>query len=427
MSFDYFSSKNGRLAARLDKAWDCYKNSKLDDKNRKKALDFMIYVFDIRAVSKEPDALNKQLDMLMQKRQDKKATNPDYIPIEYSGGYDFEHTARILLATDQSLQSFDASIQRRFNAGTLLDVNDKDKQRDAWGMGVTYLDGEERAQFRLEIHNGLLCKNGKPFDSSKKIAHGKKGYVAFTLNSNGELSAFKHLGGVRDKKDRLLVHSSMNEGAPVLAAGEMEIKKGKLVNINTFSGHYQPSLYSLSHFLNYLTARTVDLSKTNVLLKAKPDRQSGLTFEEKQVSGDTVPWFKVPATQIMSAVDRVLSSNIGSINRYLDSNVTKVYQAVGLTTTQGKVELATKFKHELESIVTDINRPSASLSGKDALEKIEKLIDIYQEKNLSITASGRLADKFSQMKGSIQALKQETSRQSDDEVIQPKNNFKSMF
>jgi len=145
------------------------------------------------------------------------------------------------------------------------------------------------------------------------------------------------------------------------------------------------------------------------------------------VSGDSQPSFVVPATQVMSVVDRVLSSNISSINRYLDSKVTKVYQAAGLTTTQGKVELATKFKGELESIVTEINSSSVSLSGKDALEKIEKLIDTYQENNRSITESGRLADKFSQMKDSIQTIKKATKRQSDDEVIKPQDGFKNMF
>jgi len=321
MSFDYYSIEHGTLATRLDRAWEDYKNN-YNEEQRKQALDFMIYVFDIRTLSEKPDALNEQLSALMQKREEKKADNPEYIPIMYSGVYDFEHTARILVATHSSKKSGDNTVMQNFMTQKLLDVNDDDKLSDYRNTHHAKLDAQGRSEFRLEIHNGLLCKNGKPFDSKDGIAHDKQGYVAFTLNSNGELSVFNHLSGRPDAQGRAFTHSSMNAGVPVLAAGEMVIQKGKLVTINTFSGHYQPSLYSVSRFLKYLNVRRVDLSKTNVLLQNPPSDTTGLKSLEKIISGDPQPWHEVQALQLMSEVEHVINHNMSSINDYLKSGIT---------------------------------------------------------------------------------------------------------
>jgi len=424
MSFDYFDSANGRLAARLDKAWNDYRNDQMNAKRRRQALDFMIYVFDLRTVSEEPYGLNAQLTELMKKREEKKGNNPEYIPIMYSGMYDFEHTARILLAATE----VDASLRTELVAGTLLEVKSGHKQKDREG-NYTYLDASERSKFRLEIRHGLLCKHGKPFDSSQEIAHEKKGYVAYTLNANGELSVFSHLNGVRNTKGVKLAHSSMNAGAPVLAAGEMEIRKGKIVRINTFSGHYEPSLYSIARFLNYLNVRSVDLSKTHVLLQNPPNAQTGLMCTERKIVGDSDPWFEVPAVHVMTKVESVINHNISSINAYLDSDATKLYQILNVTTTQAKVRLAKEFQGKLEAIAGAIKRFSNSGAGglDEALEKVDKLIDEYQKLNDKITVSGRLTDKLSQMKSDLKAVKEDPYLPDEDEIATKNEELKGSF
>lgn len=76
MSKNYFSSKNGTAAKRLDEAWIDYQNKELSDKDRLKALDFMIYVFDIRKFSNDKNELNMILNNLMSERAQKKTRKP---------------------------------------------------------------------------------------------------------------------------------------------------------------------------------------------------------------------------------------------------------------------------------------------------------------------------------------------------------------
>lgn len=104
------------------------------------------------------------------------------------------------------------------------------------------------------------------FSTKNMIAHGKKGYAAFTLNINGELSVFNH----KCTKDGI-AHSSMNAGAPVISAGELMIHNGRLISINTFSGHYEPSLYSQLRILDHFSRRGIDLSATTILTQQNPE------------------------------------------------------------------------------------------------------------------------------------------------------------
>lgn len=55
-----------------------------------------------------------------------------------------------------------------------------------------YLDNGKRAEWRVNIRNGFFEQNGEKFDTSSMISKGKKGYAAYTLNANGELSVFSH-------------------------------------------------------------------------------------------------------------------------------------------------------------------------------------------------------------------------------------------
>lgn len=119
-----------------------------------------------------------------------------------------------------------------------MDVSNSSKLKNI-AYETKFLDKEQRAQHRVNIVHGKFKKDNADFDTSQMIAHGKTGFAAFTLNANGELSVFNHLG-MRDK----IAHSSMNSGSPVVAAGELKIQNGKLLAINTHSGHYRPSLFN---------------------------------------------------------------------------------------------------------------------------------------------------------------------------------------
>ncbi|PWY55918.1 hypothetical protein DGG96_09290 [Legionella qingyii] len=402
----YFSSRRGTLAKRLDLAWADYNNQFLSKNARLKALDFMIYVFDITKFSTNKNGLNQLLKNLMDERESKKQNNPNYIPMLSNGIYQFE-SDRVLQATPISKVSAHADIQKAFDAGELLDVNQGSKQIDrSWG--TTYLTPEQRAEYRIEIHNGLLHKKGRVFDSSELIAHNKPGFVAFTLNANGELSAFEHLGVQEDKQRRKLAHSSMNAGAPVLAAGEMEIKNGKLISINTYSGHYKPSLYSVARFLEYLSDRGVDISETKVYLRRAPGKASGLLSKKVHLAGDKHLWHEVPALDIVHQVKALMISNINSLDEYLNSTKTKLFRDVFKNDlTQAKSAIAQAFHDELVYAMDKMNGSSSMTDIEASLECLDSIVTRYSKENEQLNGTtGRLASKFADMKAQIQATRE---------------------
>jgi len=54
-------------------------------------------------------------------------------------------------------------------------------------------------------------------------------------------------------------HTSLSNGHAVLAAGSLQIQKGRIVSIDTFSGHYKPTEIQLANFFKYLKESGVPL------------------------------------------------------------------------------------------------------------------------------------------------------------------------
>jgi hypothetical protein len=164
---------------------------------------------------------------------------------------------------------------RSANRDKILKVNEKDRLKDKEKFTQQF-DALAREAQRVVIVNGKFMQvNGddklKIFDSRNNISHEKPGFAAFTININGEISAFNHLGMI-DK----IAHSSMNAGAPIFSAGEMCITNGSLTSLTLHSGHYKPGLLSLYETLRYLASLKVDLSNTNVYLYELPPTQLNL-------------------------------------------------------------------------------------------------------------------------------------------------------
>lgn len=386
----YYASTES-LALRLDEAWADYKNQALLMEKRQEALDFMIYVFDIKDISKKPDDLNKTLLYLMGLREKHKGSNPEYVPILTSGRYHLDTKARELQATvDTGEFGLDKESQQAYQNKELLDVNPKEKKKDQERAPIyPPLLKQKRAEFRLEIKDGLFHQFGKIFDSSKSIAHKKKKFVAFTLNWNGELSVFSHLGGQIDEKGRLLVHSSMNQGAPVLAAGEMQIENGKLISINTYSGHYKPSLYSVARFLEYVSDRNIDISLTKIYLERPPEGL--LSYKKVYFRGDPFPWYEVSAKEVVFCVKDIINKNIASMDEFLIKNVKKQknYKGGFASLFQGKkskeqapftdpeIALAKDFKEVLLYLKDNMKNSSSVAETRDSLLVLESVIERY--------------------------------------------------
>ncbi|MCW8407897.1 hypothetical protein OQJ13_02800 [Legionella sp. PATHC035] len=417
MPKNYFSSKDGTVTKRLDEAWSDYRNSSLSKEDRLNALDFMIYVFDIKKLSNKKNVLNELLDNLMREREKRKKENPDYIPVLSRGKYKLEPN-RVLKPTSEPQKSSEADIQTAFNRGELLDVNEKDKRFDK--AVTTFLTPQQRAEFNIEINNGLFHKEGKIFDSSQSIAHKKPGFVAFTLNTNYELSVFEHQCGLLDEQGRLLLHSSMNAGAPVLAAGEMEIKNGKLISINTYSGHYQPSLYSVARFLEYLSNRGVDITETKLYLENEPSKETGLKYQRGQYG------YEISANDIVHSVKKIMTSNLEYIDEYINSSRTKLFNFFGNKLTKAKSAIAQEFHDELVYTM-DTLKDSISLSDvKISIECLDSIITRYSEKLKQLAGNpGRLDNKFSVLNSLIQEQREKYEHFDDQEEEQRIECFKS--
>lgn len=429
--FNYYLDRHGTKGTRLDRAWGDYQNPLLTMSERQKALDFMIYTFDIKTVSMADDFLNKVLTALMTERAIVKTKNPDYVPMLRSGNYKWR--TKVLPVTNISTVSSDSKMQTAFNTGNLLDVSADDKINDkaynpcTKNQHTTYLTPRQRAKYEIDIHHGLFTHRGKPYDSSNLSAHEKTSYVAFTLNANAELSIFEHLGGARDDLGQTILHSSMNAGAPVLAAGEMEIRQGKLISINTYSGHYRPSLYSVARFLEYLCDRNVDISQTNVLLQSRPSKD--LKSKQVSLSGDSVAWFQVPARNIVFNIKAIMNKNIASINSYTDSTTlfNRLFKRRARATllTEAKMKLATDFQMEMNYILDHIQTSLSPLQTKYSLDFLDSIITRYSDELAKLTkTSTRLTNKFTKMREQIKETQTLTGECKESDETQRITNFK---
>ena len=64
-----------------------------------------------------------------------------------------------------------------------------------------------------------------------------------------------------DHKYGEIHHSSLLAGAPVIAAGELVLSKGRLQSISNASGHYKPSPQSIDVALEIFSKLGLDISR----------------------------------------------------------------------------------------------------------------------------------------------------------------------
>ncbi len=104
------------------------------------------------------------------------------------------------------------------------------------GLTVDFLSESERETHRLTVQDGkIINADGAPFDTSSDAGTGSQSSRAiFIMTSDGALYASKHSARCK------FHHSSFLAGAPVAAAGEIEVRDGQLLFLSNDSGHYEP-------------------------------------------------------------------------------------------------------------------------------------------------------------------------------------------
>lgn len=122
---------------------------------------------------------------------------------------------------------------------------------------VTYMDENQRKDFKLNIENGQLSTQHEG-----KLNTGSAPHI-FVVAPNSRVYVGEYHQGT-------LNHSSFLSGGAVKAAGEMVIENGKLTTITDKSGHYQTSPEMVINGLKVLKSQGVDLSDVTLIMNAHP-------------------------------------------------------------------------------------------------------------------------------------------------------------
>ena len=125
------------------------------------------------------------------------------------------------------------------------------------GDGVTYLAAEdERARYELLASDAVLVDR-----TGAKLAQAGVQSGIYVLSSCGRLFA----NFDPDRVAHGFYHSSFLAGRPVVAAGSLTVRDGRLLSLSNESGHYIPAPSSLSTVLRRLTEMGVaDLSSVRL-------------------------------------------------------------------------------------------------------------------------------------------------------------------
>jgi hypothetical protein len=128
---------------------------------------------------------------------------------------------------------------------------------------VAYLDSTSRADYELHFE-GKIKQQGKTFDTSDMFSSGAgSGYSIFVMSPGGEIYANEHKPG-------LFHHSSFLAGLPTAAAGEVQVKKGKLTQLTNKSGHYHPGAAQTYQVVSEIKEKGLAMSGYGVKIAGIP-------------------------------------------------------------------------------------------------------------------------------------------------------------
>jgi len=390
----YAVNKDFTLAENIDMAWSIYGNEGRSEEDRETAQEFLIYAFDLKRV----DNLNKQLLTLMEDRNRHKGSNNEYIPGLSPKQLHLNPAELTPEPTAVSRKTSKRNIKALFDQYELLDVNEDSKALDIQ-RSTRFFSPGERANQRVHIYQGKFYKGNKLFSTEDYVAHDKKSYGAFTINANGELSVFKHHGMVDQ-----IAHSSMNAGSPVVSAGELNIKDGELVAMNTHSGHYQPSLFNVYRALQYFSGKGINIAKTQVYTFVNPSSVRELNVSSTIVNiptisswGRSIQFYETQANSLFMSIKESLSQSLQNIKsdtqKYMTTSLTNILYSikdsvVGSTLTGERKAIA----KEVQSIAIDL---VAKVTDKDEenIDKcgllIQKLEDLKEKNNQLSVRNGK--------------------------------------
>lgn len=140
---------------------------------------------------------------------------------------------------------------------------------------VKYLTPEQAEIFQFEVGKDGLIYNalGGLLDTTNADSLHSVGKAIFVMAPWGQLY------GSKEHYIYRFHHSSLLAGAPVAAAGEMEVIKGVLTEINNCSGHYWPSVKLVKQVFDSLTLQGYSRTSDPIFIHKKVNDCA--TFLEK--------------------------------------------------------------------------------------------------------------------------------------------------
>jgi len=128
-----------------------------------------------------------------------------------------------------------------------------EEKGDVFQYRVNYLSESERMKYRVYVNDKgeLVDRDGKVFGSDSLREHES----LYVIGTDGALYVM----------DSTVVgdfhHSSFLAGGDVVAAGMIEIIRGKIDYIDNSSGHYMPSNRTLDRILDILESHKVRINQ----------------------------------------------------------------------------------------------------------------------------------------------------------------------
>ena len=140
-----------------------------------------------------------------------------------------------------------------FNTVAMDSDYDGEETGAVWGTSVKYLSAQERKQYELLVsREGLLVDaENRLFDTRGAGTVTGKGKAIFVMSEAGNIYASL------EQQAGIFHHSSFLAGAPVAAAGEIEVIDGVVKTLSNRSGHYTPDQSYTHQFIEQLWRKGV--------------------------------------------------------------------------------------------------------------------------------------------------------------------------
>ncbi len=340
---DFYTSKNA--TSRLDaliKIHELTRDLNVRDKKTQSVINYLKSESEnfVRGMLDANQVSDFEFKNLIEQRKHMRESDPEYLPIVKPQMYVapmFGEKKEIFLDRERK------EVESKTDAEVFRALNEHYETEKDVGY-VKYLKTpEERDQFRVFMSDGNMFSINSMNVGEEDNWKDKR--VSFDLYDSPDLnhihpsSRFMYeVIFVLDPRGNMYVnmgtqgefhHSSFLAGGPVIYAGEIEIRNGKLLHLNNSSGHYQPTETNMSSALKYLNSRQQIHDETKIEILAERNEFNGEILNHNEIEALSVvnkisakdPLFDlivlresmmVSLAKLQNEINRIQTKNVGN-------------------------------------------------------------------------------------------------------------------